>query len=134
MRKHLGLVAYTIAPAGAATLTPAQADERSCGSQRAYSHVLTTDNGHSEIGESPDWRQARVADQLDLHGTRVRDERKHSGDVATVWFRKCSAWGPESWYVGILYNNWWADGYARVWQRFPKRPLRCDTEGSVAHY
>ena len=120
MTKRIVLIAFTIALAGAVTVAPAQADERPCVSQREYRHVLTMEN---DLAEDPGWRQARVADHFDLHGTRIRYAHGDDG-VDTVWkYRKCSAWGPRGWYVGVWYYNYtWGDSYMRAYRKSPNRP------------
>ena len=118
LAKSICITACTTALVAGATLAPAHADERPCVSQREYRDVQV-------LGEaSPGWRQARVADHFDIPGTRIR-YFSEDGYIDTVWkYRKCSAWGPGGWYVGIWYDNysWEGDGFMRVYEKVPNRP------------
>lgn len=113
MIKRIVLMVLTTALAMGVTVAPAQAgDQRRCVSQREYRDI----RGYE--------RQARVADHFDIPGTRIRYLNYGGGDVDTVWkYRKCSAWGPGGWYVGIWYDNYTGgDRYMRVWDKAPNRP------------
>jgi hypothetical protein len=111
-------VVSTLALAVGVCASPVEAsDQRRCVSQREFRDVQVGISG------GPGWRQARVADHFDIIGTQIRFSNV-SGVVDTVWkYRKCSAWGPGGWYVGIMYNNYeWGDGYRRAWAKVPSRP------------
>ena len=124
MIKRMVLIACTLALASGVTVSPAQADERPCVSQREYRDVQVGING------GPGWRQARVADHFDIIGKRIRYSNV-GGVIDSVWkYRKCSPWGPGGWYVGIMYDNYEWDGYMRAWKKVPNSPCSLTISGT----
>ena len=113
MFKTLLLVCSTAVVAGA-VVAPAEAgDERRCVSKREYSDVR-----HG-------WRQARVANHFDMTGVRLSRWVDESGYRDSVWkYRKCRAWGPGGWYVGVGYDDSPDDDdpYMRVWIKCARDP------------
>lgn len=105
-------VAVTLSTALVGIAPALAGDERPCVSQQEYRDV--------EVG----WRQARVADHFDTNGVQIAFSTYTSVD--TIWrYRKCSAWGPGGWYVGVGYRDYdtgYPDRYMRVWQKVPNRP------------
>lgn len=114
MKSIVCVLSTTVMVVGLSAAPVEASDQRPCVSQREYRDVREGPGG---------WRQARVADHFDLKGTRIRYSNV-SGVIDSVWkYRKCSAWGPGGWYVGVMYNNYeWDDLYMRAWVKVPRRP------------
>jgi hypothetical protein len=115
MLKRMFLGMLSVALTLGVTMAPAQAgDERPCVTQQEYRDVQTG------------WRQARVADHFDTPGRAIGYEDGWERGINSVWmYRKCSAWGPGGWYVGVGYGNQhtgYGDRYMRVWGKAPISP------------
>jgi hypothetical protein len=117
MIRRAVLILLTAVVAMGAGVAPADAsDKRPCVTRQEYRDVRSG------------WPQARMSRHFDTRGARINSLRMGDGLVYSFWkYRKCSAWGPGGWYVGVAYTNAlprFSDNYMRVFAKAPNRPRR----------